>query len=186
MMNDQALRDYFKFDEADLKANRNGQLTRKQKKNFGKKKKSAALWVIIAGLFFFGIASIFPIVFIPMAIASLKEHETGAAIGSFIPAIIWAVIWGAIGFAIIFSLFEPAEISVNLNNVVGPLQLKGERKSDANGQARGRTIYRLCIGDDEFMVSKDLSTSLIQGDTYAIYFDDKTKKILSMEWLAKA
>jgi ribosomal protein L7/L12 len=57
---------------------------------------------VIIGLFFLGLASIFPLVFIPMGITSWQEHQIGAAIGSFIAAGIWALVWGGIGCFIIF------------------------------------------------------------------------------------
>jgi len=63
----------------------------------------AKLVMIAVGLFFLGIASIFPLVFIPMGITSLQENELGAAIGSFIGAGIWALVWGSIGVFLFFA-----------------------------------------------------------------------------------
>jgi ribosomal protein L7/L12 len=58
-----------------------------------------------AGLVFLGIASIFPLVFIPMGIASLQQNDIGGAVGSFIGAGVWALAWGAIGAALIYWSF---------------------------------------------------------------------------------
>ena len=54
------------------------------------------------GLMFLGIASIFPLVFIPMGMASLQQNDVGGAIGSFIGAGVWALVWGAIGIFLMY------------------------------------------------------------------------------------
>lgn len=57
---------------------------------------------VIFGLLFLGLASIFPITFGPMGVASWQAHQIGAAIGAFIGAGVWALVWGGIGLLIIF------------------------------------------------------------------------------------
>jgi uncharacterized Zn finger protein (UPF0148 family) len=59
--------------------------------------------VILVGLFFLGIASIFPLVFFPMGIQAWQAGEHGGAIVAFFGAVVWAVIWGGIGGFILFS-----------------------------------------------------------------------------------
>jgi ribosomal protein L7/L12 len=56
----------------------------------------------VCGLFLLGIASIFPIGFIPMGILSWQENDMGGAIGAFLGAGIWAFVWGGIGCLIIY------------------------------------------------------------------------------------
>ena len=55
------------------------------------------LAAIGVGLFFFAIASIFPITFIPLGISAWQENEIGAAIGSFFAAGVWALGGGGLG-----------------------------------------------------------------------------------------
>ena len=50
-MTDQQLMSYFKFDEADLQANRNGQFTEKQKGRLVKEDKRDKTWSVIGGGF---------------------------------------------------------------------------------------------------------------------------------------
>ena len=57
---------------------------------------------ILGGLFFLGIASIFPIVFTPMITSALQENQIGAAIGTIIGVLVWTVVWGGIGCLILF------------------------------------------------------------------------------------
>ncbi len=58
---------------------------------------------VLVGLFFLGIASIFPLVFFPMGIEAWQAHEYAGAIGSFFGAVVWAVVWGGIGVIIAFA-----------------------------------------------------------------------------------
>jgi len=48
-MSDPQLMSYFKFDEADLQANRNGQLTEKQKGRLVKEDKRDKTWSVVGG-----------------------------------------------------------------------------------------------------------------------------------------
>ena len=71
--------------------------------NAGGNKIKAKIFTIVIGLFFMGLASIFPLVFIPMGIESWQANEIGGAIGSFIGAGVWALVWGSIGLILIFA-----------------------------------------------------------------------------------
>jgi ribosomal protein L7/L12 len=53
-------------------------------------------------LFFFGIASIFPLVFIPLGITAWQDNQIGALIGVIIAVAIWTVVWGGIGCMFLF------------------------------------------------------------------------------------
>lgn len=57
---------------------------------------------IFIGLFFFAIASIFPIAFFPMGIQAWQSGEYVGGFFAFFGATVWAVIWGGIGWIILF------------------------------------------------------------------------------------
>jgi ribosomal protein L7/L12 len=76
----------------------------KQPENLGAKIRGKLLG-LLGGLFFLGLASIFPIVFIPMGIEAIVMNEWGGAIGAFIGAGVWALAWGGIGAGIIYFTF---------------------------------------------------------------------------------
>jgi DNA-directed RNA polymerase subunit RPC12/RpoP len=61
------------------------------------------LIAIAIGLFFLAIASIFPIVFIPISIESWQAQQYAGAVLSFLGAVIWAVVWGGIGVIGLFA-----------------------------------------------------------------------------------
>jgi ribosomal protein L7/L12/DNA-directed RNA polymerase subunit RPC12/RpoP len=65
--------------------------------------KNSKVAALLVALFFFGIASIFPLVFIPMGMDAWQMGEFGGAIGSYFAAAVWAIIWGGIGALILFS-----------------------------------------------------------------------------------
>ncbi len=81
-MEDQALKDYFHFDEGDLQANRNGQLSDRQRRIVLADQKSDRRWNLMGGLGcgvgLLAIASIFPLVFIPMGLTALREAMSTA------------------------------------------------------------------------------------------------------------
>ncbi len=81
-MEDQALKNYFHFDEGDLQANRNGQLSDRQRQMMLAGQKSDRRWSLVGGLGcgvgLLAIASIFPLVFIPMGLTALREAMSTA------------------------------------------------------------------------------------------------------------
>ena len=59
-MDDQALRNYFEFDQADLDANRNGKLSEKQEQKLAELEKGRSPFAIGLIVVLFGIAAILP------------------------------------------------------------------------------------------------------------------------------
>ena len=105
-MDDQDIKDYFIFDDADLDANRNGKLSEKQQKKLKQQDKNAKKFNIPAAIFFFAIASILPIIFFPMAISSWQQHDLGGVFGSSIGSLVWLLVWGGIGYFFLNSFFN--------------------------------------------------------------------------------
>ena len=90
-MIDQKLMDYFKFDQADLGANENGQFTEKQKERIFKEDKSNRKWSRIGGivLIFIGAIGLFGAI-----IAGIGDQDPGFRIGFGIGfGVIWPLIW---------------------------------------------------------------------------------------------
>ncbi len=193
-MDDQALRDYFKFDEADLNANRNGSLTEKQKMKLVQDNKSSKTFGIGCGigggLFFIAIASIFPIEFIPMGLASLQKHNVGAATGDFISAGIWVLVWGGIGLvAIVWGIQSGTKdrSKVLLKKAAGLINLVGIERTGEHGHTY--IDHELHIGREEFDVDEEVAGFMMQGDLYAVYYienmDGSGQQVMSVEHLSK-
>jgi hypothetical protein len=193
-MDNQALRDYFKFDDVDLNANRSGKLSEKQQKKLAEKNTSSQKWGLGLGLgggvLFFGIASIFPLVFIPMAVTAWQQHNTGTALGILIAPLFWVLIWGGIGCVLIYIGFRSAvrdRSKFLLKSVSGPINIVGVEVQGEHGHTS--IAHELHIAKEEFDVDEELGGLMMQGDVYAVYFienmDGSDENVLSLEWLSK-
>jgi hypothetical protein len=183
-MNDQALKDYFEFDDIDLNANRSGRLSEKQVKKLVKNEKNYKRDGIIYGLILLAIASIFPFAFIPQSIAAWQKHNIGGALVPLIPVVIWVVIWGGIGLFLMVDGFKDRS-KIRLKRVEGPINLVAVEVTGTHGHHS--INHELHIGDFEYEVDEDLASIMMQGDIYAVYFtvdaddDDSARTVLSAE-----
>ncbi len=196
-MDDQALGDFLHFDETDLYANRNGRLSQRQQANLLEQHKSGKRFGLLGGLgcgvFFFAIASIFPIAVTPQGLAALQKGRVSEAVGMFIGIGVWVLIWGGIGcfgfWTAISSIFKKRS-AVSLKSVVGPINLVGVERETSTGEGIERTTstyiqHELHLGHQTFEVPGELGGYLVQGDTYAVYYINQNQ-IMSLERLAKA
>jgi hypothetical protein len=194
-MYDPALQEHFHFDDADLVANRNGALTEKQKQKLIRDNKSSKTFGIGCGIgalvFFLAIASIFPIVFIPLGLHTMQEGDMGGAIGSFIAAGVWALVWGGIGVgAAFFGLTSGTadRSKVILKKVVGPINIVGVQRESGGEHPHTYIDHELHIGHEQFDVDENVAGMMMQGDLYAFYFiqnmDGTGKSIMSLERLS--
>ena len=167
-MDDQSLRAFFKFDEADLNANRSGRLSQKQQRDLVKLRKGHQKFFTGLGLALLVIASISPLVY--------KKFDTGT--------IVWVVIWGVFGcLSLIRTLTFKFDFSKNkVKRIEGPLHV-------VEGTGRDWNNHYLHIGKEQYEVDEKLAGCIHQGDTYAFYFesiDGEAGAILSAEWLESA
>lgn len=181
-MNDQALRDYFDFDEVDLNANRNGRLSKKQKKKLPKRSKYSRKYFIDMGLSAIVIAFIFPIISIifPMAFRGPEE---------FCGFFAWEMIWVGIGFLSLFRAltFREDFYKVIFKKAEGPINMAVVKTSI--GQGYSYLEHEIHIGEEKFVVDEDLAVLMNDEDIYAIYFyqfkNSRSNHILSAERLSK-
>ena len=186
-MDDQALRDYFKFDEADLFANRNGRFSDKQQKALVKEERKQKGIGIGCGIFSLVVALIL--------IFSIIMR---GAIGASIPAVIGVVVClGVGGYLLYAQFFMPYSVKHVLKKVEGPLKKVGEREKYIKSNSY-HTVYKLQCGNEKFDIDELPSHLIVPGDIYAVYFkvnlnqeDNEdtgipwVKEILSVEWLSK-
>jgi hypothetical protein len=188
-MQDQKLMDHFKFDESDLQANRNGQLTEKQKGRLVKEDKRDKTWSVIGGGFLILIGLLGLVIAIA---AGMADPDWGFRIGFGLGfGCIWPLVWGGIGYLILSRAF--AKFRVQLKRAEGPVNIiKAERTSthtDSDGFSHTSHyfVYELHVGGTSFDVDANLADVMMQGDTYAVYFTEGSENdILSVEFLSKA
>ena len=90
-MEDQKLKTYFKFDDADLQANRMGQFSAKQKARLASENKSGAIWSLIIWLGLMLVAAIGPVV---AALVWIVNPDWGYRIGFGLGmGILWPLFW---------------------------------------------------------------------------------------------
>ena len=185
-MQDQKLMNYFNFDESDLEANRNGQLTDKQRKRLGKKASSHNTWLLV-------IEFIIAIGFIGGGVVAIA----GGGITSIVIGIVCFALallfvwWGITSLRATLQVRAGHLKSVTVKKAEGPVNIVS-REVSAEDQT---TVYELHIGKKGFDVADDLPKIMMQGDVYSIYYHiwDKTDEnylttsnILSVELISKA
>jgi hypothetical protein len=186
-MDEQGLKDYFVFDDADLVANRSGKLSEKQKKKLVKQQKEANKYSLPLAAFFFAIASIFPIAFMPMSISAWQQHQIAEALLNLIAPLIWVTIWGGIGYFFLYSFINDLRSisKINFKKEAGPVHFE-DKKSKPGGNLQ----FILYVGKVKLEVVEDhLRTAMQEGDTYTVYFykikGSSGNHVLSAEWLSK-
>jgi hypothetical protein len=169
------------FDEADLTHNRSGRLSMKQGWGVVWNDLTGKIPSCGCGLFFFGIASIFPIVFMPM----LKEAQgqIGAVIGIGAVMLIWGLAWGMVGAAILMSLFSRPNFTVE--HVDGIVDITGKRRTSAGGKSRRKRMVVLEVGGQKFEAKADPTSLVDPVQIYRVYFLEGSKRVLSLERLGE-
>ena len=186
-MDEQKLKDYFKFDDGDLQANRQGKLSEKQKSNLLKAKKDWKKgnlkygWELIAA----GLVIAVLIIGINGVISFLNDPQPHLDLGALITAFVLFIICGGLGFLLLLAGFK------------GKTDISEDRVKKADGHinldAFAVNNSELHVGNktfeiDEVGIEADgrLANLITQGEVYAVYYDGSDDRILSMELMSKA
>ncbi len=155
---DQQLMNFFKFDQADLIANQNGQFTEKQKVRLLQEDKKLKGKARLHSIPFLLIAVTGPFT----AIAPKGFFGWGWVLTW---GLVWTGLWGAIGlFMFLGSLGKPQ-----------PLVL-------AKTKGHVRIVnYQIRIGHRSFDVEGNPEDVLIQGNEYIVYYEKNWEEIVSAE-----
>lgn len=186
-MEDQKLKDYFKFNEADLQANRNGQFSENQKVRMAKDSKSGRIGENLFAYIFLFIGLIGVVIAVATAANGMLHSDLGgAALPAEVAGIaafgcIWPLVWGGIG---VRALLTPREHDFKLAKVQGIANINSRRPYESNS-----AVYTLQISSKAFEVDKSLAEVITPGSQYALYYyiqDNlgallSTKNILSAE-----
>jgi hypothetical protein len=184
-MSDQALKNYFLFDEADLTANRAGQLSESQQKKINQEDKAALKIVRVIAWALMLVALIYPlVVVIPRALAALQGHS---AIGQvdWLSPLIWVAIWGGLGVYCMYCGYFQPDPKIEFKQVSGPAHIVAVEKSSGGEHSHTSIEYELHIKKVTFDVDQELASVMKQGDPYTIYYyerkGDILKYVLSVE-----
>jgi hypothetical protein len=167
-MDDQALKDYFEFDEDDLAANRNGGYSKKQQQKIAAQYKPVVSEGLRLGVPTAALAFILLIV----TIVFFKRLGSDA-----LPIILFMLICAGLGYFGLRSAyntrkFDPARFIVQ--KVTGPVRIEHGHNAD----------WLIYIGDEQFDIDEAAASAIKEADIYTFYFDSLAKEVLSVEGLS--
>ena len=171
-MKDDQIKAYFAFDEADLLANRNGQLSEKQSKRVKETDRFAERFIFTL-FFVFLISGI-----IMGAFAIYARDNIGLWIGTIILLLLAA--WCYRGMRT-----EVDDTVQKVRGEVNFVKVEAKTGSITAPAAQRMTVsgYEMCVGSEVF---KNINPALIEfmdGKDYTVYFTKTTRQILSVEKL---
>lgn len=192
----ESIMDYWKFDEADLGANRLGQLTEKQKKYLVGEHKSQrgvfiGVGVVVAFLFLCLPALLIGSrVLLPMLLngkpSDLQELIPLIAMGGF--GIIFigtaVLIVGAVVIFYVIRARKPAELAVLTTNGKVEYTWGTKRVRTPGSSVRSYEdvrVLHLNLGDKKFEVKEQLQEIIQEGEEWSVYYTSYPFKFLSAE-----
>ena len=172
-MNDDQIRAYFAFDEADLLANRNGQLSEKQSKRVKEADRFAERFIFTL-FFVFLISGIFLTV-----LAIYTRTNPGLWIGAIIALLLSAWLFRSLH----------SEVDDTIQKVQGEVNfVKVEKKTGTTttpaSQRMKVSSYEMCVGSEVFSNVNPALIEFMDGNHYTVYFTKTTRQILSVEKMA--
>jgi hypothetical protein len=163
-MENQKLTQYFKFDESDLQANRNGKISAAQQAHIKSDSGSGHILVLFLGLVILAATST------PL-ISTLRSSQTTTPTE-----------W----------LFAAASLLIGLGIDAWLLRRVRMKEEYQVGKVEGRvnivttsgnhtTYYELHVGGQKFDVDEDISDVMNQGDACIVYYIKEYNDVLSVE-----
>jgi hypothetical protein len=167
MDNVDLLQNYFHFDDSDLFANRNGNLTPRQQARLVDDEKFGKKLFLIIGIILLFVAFLPAIIISISLIMCISKNCWPISARYFFSGmvVIWTPIWGYFGIRVLRSALSTLK-PFSLQNVEGPINIIRTVRTD-------------------FKTRSELANIMMQGDIYAIYYINESKKIMSAEMSAK-
>ncbi len=188
-MNDQFIKDYFEFDDADLVANRNGQLTEKQQKYLSEDLKYGRALGIGCSILLLIIACAFPPIYYASALVNAWQTHTASGLsGFFSTTSLWTPIGAGMALLWFFNTYSKSKPKSLLKKAVGPVNIVAVERRDGSRHAT-YLVNVLHIGPLAIDIKQALVGHMMQGDIYTVYYvednDGSERQILSLELLPK-
>ncbi len=185
MDNIDLLHKYFDFDDSDLFANRNGNLTPRQQMRLVDDDKFGKKLFLIIGIILIFVAFLPAIIIGISLLLCISKNCWPVSARYFFTAmvLIWTPIWGYFGIRVLRSALSTSK-PFSLQKVEGPINIIRTVHTDHRTRQEHEE-YELHIGNEEFTCQSELANIMMQGDIYAIYYIKESKKIMSAEMNAK-
>jgi hypothetical protein len=177
---DEKLKEYFKFDEADITVNRGGSLTEKQKIRIIAELNADRKGRTRFAYFMFFLAAIG--VMIAVGIWFVPASSMGLRIGFGLGfGLVWPAMYGFMGMVFLPS---PSYMELGLASETGRVNIIKVQSQNSNTHTTS-TRYDLYIGNRRFLVDPKIGSILIQGDEYTVYYLKNSNKIVSAEFVSR-
>jgi len=169
IMDERRLRRYFHFTEADLLANRRGQLSAGQLKRLSQRAKAEQASARSSAIILFVVAAAG--LAVGLTIGSISPTITGRILMFLFMGVLWPLAWAGKGVRIILDARRLQQS--RLRTVRGPAQLIRHTDQD----------YALQMEGFEFDLDGNPSGAVMEGNEYRLYYLEATEEILSVEYL---
>ncbi len=164
-MDDQKLKDYFKFTEADLAANRNGTFSQAQQQRLfgrqGQAIREKQIAVAIALPLSLAMLGLMGYLIYRSTVLGLKTDST------------YPFFLGLCGFPMLLAALYIFRLSFIrqkylLKKVQGPINIIKEQRTSSDGHPF--THYELHVGGKTFRADSAMGDVMLQGEPYAVYY----------------
>jgi hypothetical protein len=185
----QALKECYEFDDADLEANRNGRLTERQTKMLADRSKMLKFGGVGLGTVLIVLALLLPACIVPVSLlAVLVSRDWAHALEGAAGSLVWLLVFGVPGVYFLRSGSSQGRSQEVLRNIQGPIAIHTVTLHSSGSISHEYEQYQMKIGNDEFVLDDELVGKVTEGGTYAINFIDfqngSEGLILSMECLS--
>ena len=192
----ESIMDYWKFDEADLGANRLGQLTEKQKKYLvGEHKTQRGVFIGVGGVvaFLFLCLPVLLIgsrVLLPMLLSGdlsdMQELIPLAAMGGFGIIFIGIAVLTVGAVVVIYAMRASKPAEINVTTARGKVEYTWGTKRVRTPGSSVRSyedvrVLHLNLGDKKFEVKEQLQEIIQEGEEWSVYYTSYPFKFLSAE-----
>ena len=192
----ESIMDYWKFDEADLGANRLGQLTEKQKKYLvGEHKSQRGVFIGVGGVvaFLFLCLPVLLIgsrVLLPMLLSGdlsdMQELIPLAAMGGFGIIFIGIAVLTVGAVVVIHAMRASKPAEINVTTARGKVEYTWGTKRVRTPGSSVRSyedvrVLHLNLGDKKFEVKEQLQEIIQEGEEWSVYYTSYPFKFLSAE-----
>ena len=167
-MDDQALKDYFEFDENDLAANRNGEFSARQKQKISSEYKDISNDGLKLGLPTAALA----VILLLVNIIFFRKLGSDA-----FATVVFMLVSAGLGYLGLRSAYKTRKVDFSkfmVRQVAGPVRIEPGQYGN----------YFIHIGEEQFDVDDKVTGSMNQGDAYIFYLDSRDNEVLSVERLS--
>jgi hypothetical protein len=181
-MEDEKLEAYFKFDEADLQANRNGQFSGKQKQRLTEMDQSRLSGRVFAGIVFIGVATAGLVITLWLGVS--VQNPILTMLFGFFFGLVWPLLWGALGVYLLRT--SSSKQKYKLGKVQGHIRFSRHINTRTRNPVYGYIV--LHVATKRFDVPENFPTIMKPGDEFLVYYITTagTSKILSAVLVAQA